>query len=474
MKESTTFHAGCKILASALVCISSLFAASSFANVFDYSNSGIVKASSGNYYLVEGKNVTQISPEKAMSLQYKFPVNTTRGAQEVAFVRQATPYMPKIGAAVTTMAKRLGPAGMAISAAQLVCDLSTICNQAGQWMLSADPSLAGYPATSPNYKWAGYNGAYFPDPYTACNSPAYLTYRGAVSASPVPVTDTNYSCNFVNANGIHIDGWSGRVPGCADRYVLTGSVCTLQGNSTAQAPTDSDWTTAETKLNDARFVDELVSKNEPVPVNLPSIQNAPLRQLVSDVHDPQFDSSGTQTGTKRTLTELVIEDAATTDKPNQINVKEEATTTYYDNTGNVVGTITKSTTEVTQQTPQPAQQLCGLPGQDPCNVLIDERGVQTAIAALDPLGQTATNNVTAAFDSANNSILSRSGGVGSGMAWPWQVNAGSCSPLVIDAQKGLILDPCPHLPLIHQILGYVFYVLTAIAIFNVFFQPKTA
>ncbi|QOJ19387.1 MAG: hypothetical protein HRU77_00955 [Gammaproteobacteria bacterium] len=90
-----------------------------------------------------------------------------------------------------------------------------------------------------------------------------------------------------------------------------------------------------------------------------------------------------------------------------------------------------------------------MPGQEPCNVLIDERGVQTAIAALDPLGQTATNNVTAAFDSANNSILSRSGGVGSGMAWPWQVNAGSCSPLVIDAQKGLVLDPCPHIPLIH-------------------------
>ena len=75
-------------------------------------------------------------------------------------------------------------------------------------------------------------------------------------------------------------------------------------------------------------------------------------------------------------------------------------------------------------------------------------------------------------ETADQSILTRSGGVGQGFSWPWEINAGSCSPLVIDSQKGLVIDICPHIPLIHQVLGYVFYVLTAIAMFNVFFEPK--
>ena len=477
MKESTTFHAGCKTLASALVCISSLYAASAFANVFDYSNSGIVKASSGAYYLVEGKNVTQISPEKAMSLQYKFPVNTSRGAQEVAFVRQATPYTPKIGAAVSTMAKRLGPLGMALTAADLVCSLSNICNQAGQWMLQPDPVYANYPAQTGElaYYCTGFGcfpnskDVRSPDPSTACHS--------AVSAISTftYVSNTSTSCTVkrVSDGGNQTSVINRFAGSCPPNYTNNSGNCVANFRTQSTQPSESDWSTAETKLNDNRFVDELAAKNEQVPINLPSIQNAPLRQLVSDIHEPQFDSLGTQTGTKRTLTELVIEDAATADKPNQINVKEETTSTYYDNTGNVIGTISKSTTEVSQSTPQPQSQLCGLPGQEPCNVKVDERGVDTAIAGLNPLGQAATTSVTSVFDSANNSILTRSGGVGSGMAWPWEVNAGSCSPLVIDAQKGLVLDICPHIPLIHSILGYVFYVLTAFSIFNVFFQPKT-
>ncbi|QOJ19386.1 MAG: hypothetical protein HRU77_00950 [Gammaproteobacteria bacterium] len=335
MKESTTFHAGCKILASALVCISSWFSASAFANVFDYNNSGIVKASSGNYYLVEGKNVTQISPKKAMSLQYKFPVNTTRGAQEVAFVRQATPYIPKIGAAVTTMAKRLGPAGMAISA----CDLTNICNQAGQW-LTMTPDLP-----DGNTQWTCYGSTVLT--LSVCRNDHTLGYACA---------DANVQCTD---DKLGPDGKTytfKRAINNGPQSLITLSRGTPVSVTSTGSPTqDSDWALAESKLNDSRFVDELVSKNEQVPINLPAMTNSPMRQLVSDVYDPQFNSSGTQTGTKRTLTELVIEDAATTDKPNQINVKEEATTTYYDNTGNVVGTITKSTTEVTQQTPQPAQ-----------------------------------------------------------------------------------------------------------------------
>lgn len=478
MKVSTISPTGCKILAFALAAISSLFPAHALANVFDYSNSGIVKGSSGQYYLVEGSKVTQIPESQALKLQHKFPIATSKGPQQVEFVRGTTAHLPKVGNAVGTFAKRVGPVGVALATADLICELSNICNQAGQWMMSGTDPLPGQPNSYPvsDGKWWGWDQRYYSTIQAACSDSVRLTVNvgaGSIYDHNEYVNDVTYKCFAKHPNGnVFYASNTTKSTGCANGYTLNGTTCEKTGSTQSHPATAQDWTNAETALNDQRFVPDLIAANEKVPIELPTMAINPIRQQISKTSEPTMNSNGTQTGTKEQLTELVLTDASTTDKPNQIDVKEETTTTYRDINGAVIGTITTSTTEVNQQ--QPTQtQSCGLPGQEPCNVLVDERGVQAAIDTLTPLGQTATQNVTSAFDAADQSILTRSGGVGQGFAWPWEINAGSCSPLVIDAQKGLVIDICPHIPLIHQILSYVFYVLTAIAIFNVFFQPKT-
>ena len=154
MNASTNSPTGCKILAFALAAISSLFSANIFANVFDYSNTGIVKGSSGQYYLVEGRNVTAMPESQALKLQHKFPVATTKGPQQVEFVRGTTAHLPKVGNAIGAFAKRVGPIGVAVSTASLICELSNICNQAGQWILPSTYSDdADYPATTDYSYW---------------------------------------------------------------------------------------------------------------------------------------------------------------------------------------------------------------------------------------------------------------------------------------------------------------------------------
>lgn len=483
MKVSTISPTGCKILAFALAAISSLFSVNAFANVFDYSNSGIVKGSSGQYYLVEGSKVTQIPESQALKLQHKFPIATSKGPQQVEFIRGTTAHLPKVGNAIGTFAKRVGPIGVAVSTASLICELSNICNQAGQWMMQGSDPYPDLPNSYPvtDGKWTGWtqvNGQlnFYPTPQAGCADPRRLQQNVASSGVTYDhieyANDSAYKCYALYNGNVYYASNSSKFPGCADQYTLNGSTCEKTGSTQSHVATATDWTNAETALNDQRFVPDLIAANEKLPIELPTMAINPVRQQISKTSEPTMNSNGTQTGTKEQLTELVLTDASTTDKPNQIDVKEETTTTYRDINGAVIGTITTSTTEVNQQ--QPTQtQSCGLPGQEPCNVLVDERNVQAAIDTLTPLGQTATQNVTSAFDAADQSILTRSGGVGQGFAWPWEINAGSCSPLVIDAQKGLVIDICPHIPLIHQILSYVFYVLTAIAIFNVFFQPKT-
>ena len=65
----------------------------------------------------------------------------------------------------------------------------------------------------------------------------------------------------------------------------------------------------------------------------------------------------------------------------------------------------------------------------------------------------------------------RSGGVGKALSGPGKSMPVHARHWLSIRKKGLVIDICPHIPLIHQILSYVSYV-TAIAMFNVFFEPK--
>jgi len=302
-----------------------------------------------------GSKVTLTSAPKGITTTSTALVQTSKGAIGMDIEKTVNVATSRLGPTVAAFAKKAGPLGMAVTAASLVCELTNICNQAGQWILGADPGLSGFPTSTPVYKWAGYNGAYFPDPYTACNSPAYLTYRGAVSASPSMVTETNYDCGFKTSSGYHVDGWSGRISGCADNYVLTGSTCTLQGNPDPKPPAATDWDNAASKLNDDRFTPHLIDAGESVPTDaVPTLTPGQKRDLGKDV-EPTKDSSGNITGRKETTTAAEVVDNGTADKPGSVIIKETKVTNYYDNSNTLINseTSTSYTNQPTKEEPSP-------------------------------------------------------------------------------------------------------------------------
>ncbi|MER0205027.1 MAG: hypothetical protein DU480_14500 [Nitrosomonas sp.] len=296
--------------------------------------------------------VTLTSAPKGITTTSTALVQTSKGITAMDIVKTANVNTARLGSAMVGLAKKAGPLGMTLTAATLVCELTNICNQSGQWIMGADPALAGFPTTTPNYKWAGYNGAYFPDPYTACNSPAYLNYRNSVSASPSPVTDTNYSCGFVTSTGVHVDGWTGRAPGCADNYVLTGSTCTLQGNANPKPATNADLDAAAPKLNDDRVTPHLIEAGEPLPTDsVPTLTPDQKKRLGLD-SVPTKDSNGNTTGREDTTTEIEAVDSGSEEKPGGVIIKETKTTIKYDNNNTQISSTTN--TSYTNQ-PEPQQ-----------------------------------------------------------------------------------------------------------------------
>ncbi|MBA3754956.1 MAG: hypothetical protein H0X02_01420 [Nitrosomonas sp.] len=290
-------------------------------------------------------------------------VHTSKGAFTISVEKTATVDLSRIGSAVAKLAKVAGPLGIAATAASLVCELTTICNQAGQWMLGADPALEGYPSTTPVYRWGGYGGLY-PNPQTACDASVKAHYNGAYSANPIPYQgqDNYYDCQFKDQIGNPIGGYAPRSSGCADNYVLNGSQCVLQGNSQPRSPTTSDWDSKLSLLNDSRFIPELIDKLADIPTGVPTITNTP-KKVISEDTAVTKDQNGNATGTKVTTTEAEIVDAASAESPGQAIVKEKTTVTNYD----INNTVINSTTSTSYSSQPPPDKPA-----DPLTISFDE------------------------------------------------------------------------------------------------------
>ena len=110
----------------------------------------------------------------------------------------------------------------------------------------------------------------------------------------------------------------------------------------ARPITDADLEAAETALSDPQMTDHLLENAEPVPVDVstPPALDAPINQPIGSETITTKDAQGNTTGTQVTETSLDITDAATTENPNQIDVKEKKTVTTYDLNNNPTGSTT--------------------------------------------------------------------------------------------------------------------------------------
>lgn len=299
-------------------------------------------------------------------------VNTSKGSQALTVTRTPKIDLSRVGAAAVSFAKLLGPIGLGVQVAQIVCDLSKICsNASGLWEKQADPGILGWPSsydgnsywTSANFGDGGDGSRRYPTMQTGCAAYVACKNAGAASGSCAGyppytysitgLTSTAGTCAMVNSLN-QPENYSfaktSAVGSCAVGYVATGGKCVTSGQTVNTPAAEKDWTAAKTLLNDSRFIQPLLDKGEAVPVFLPA--PVPMIEKVIDTQTvPTLDASGNVTGSQVTTTKLQATDASTPSSPNTFNITESTTVNNY-NTSNVLTSTT--TTVVNPPAPVPA------------------------------------------------------------------------------------------------------------------------
>ena len=94
---------------------------------------GWVKNTDGTYTKAFGDSkVTLTSPPQGIKTTSTATVNTSKGLIPFEISKTANVDVSRVGKAVRGLAVAAGPVGMTLTAVSLVCELSNICNQAGQ------------------------------------------------------------------------------------------------------------------------------------------------------------------------------------------------------------------------------------------------------------------------------------------------------------------------------------------------------
>lgn len=316
------------------------------------------------YKTVGGQN-TLMYPD--LQISKTLPVQTvSHGTANVPVVRQPRIDLTRVGASVVGMAKLLGPIGVGITVAQLICSQSTICdNGAGSWSKAADAGVAGYPLTTPDtYGWtsSGWNSSVTgqamairaPSPQVSCDNlvrvmnsdPYWTTSRtyGPITGSVTSSTATTMFCGVIfhtNPTPSPVSNYAAQASlgACPVGYTANPQGgCTLNGNPSAHAPSDAEWTTAKTALSTQNMIQPLLDKSQPVPVYAPPVV-PPVTQTIGTTSTTNPDGTRTDTTTSLTTT-----DTSTSSAPNSYTVSETTVTNIY-NTSNVLINTTTTTAD---------------------------------------------------------------------------------------------------------------------------------
>jgi hypothetical protein len=299
---------------------------------------GWIKNDSGTYTKAFNDStgtsrVTLNSPPTTLSTTSTALVNTSKGVQSFDITKTADIDVSRIGKAVRGLAVLGGPVGMTLTAATLVCDLTKICNQAGEWLLK----VADFSSTPGSYSTCeealGWTN---PGTYFACD--AIRDNPGAGSLfwfrSPA-VPDVSAGCTIFQTAGY--------------AYPTAAYHC---GNppSTSRPITNADWDAKESLLNDSRFVPELNEKGIALPTSgIPTLSPDQKKRLGVE-SEPTKDSQGNVTGRQETVTSIEAVDAGTSDKPGKVIIKETVTKIQYDNNNTQVSSNTSTSYSSQPQT----------------------------------------------------------------------------------------------------------------------------
>ncbi|SFF12727.1 virulence factor TspB C-terminal domain-related protein [Nitrosomonas sp. Nm166] len=319
---------------------------------------GWIKGTDGTYSKAFPDNTsTRTAVNNILTSSQQALVQTSKGIQTFDIDRSSTADIARFGKVVRGLAVVAGPVGMGVTAAALVCELTTICNQAGQWMMGATDPYPTLPNTYPlsDGSWTGWNNVSFPNPTSGCSYQPRLdanVAQGAVFHHIEQIDAANYRCYATHpsyGSTVFYASNTSKLTGCASQYTLntSTSTCEKTGLTQPHVATSSDWDAKQPLLNDVRFMGELMDKLADIPIGLPTMTNTP-KKVISEDTTVTKDQNGNATGSKVTTTEAEIVDAATAESPGRVIVKEKTTVSNYD----INNTLINSTTS-TSYTNQP-------------------------------------------------------------------------------------------------------------------------
>lgn len=281
-----------------------------------------VKVIDGDVHIQRpGGGTTLAYPNAGISKE--IPVNTSKGGYLVP-VEKTFPVVPaKVGKAATRFLKTLPVIGTAISLYDTVCDLTDICidlEDSGRLMYR---TYAGYIIASS----------------MSCDVPFMVEHIVVYPASYVRFMKAEVSSPLYGYT--HNSPCTGQ-PGYRVLYTTVYSTILPPNGSQYRELTESDWTSAESKLNahPQQTAEALYNSDAPVPVDA-STQSAPVTQQIAQTSTQTKDALGNVTGTQVETKIVKVEDTSTTNNVTY-NITETTTVTHYDENNEITGTETST------------------------------------------------------------------------------------------------------------------------------------
>lgn len=281
-----------------------------------------VKVIDGDVHIQRpGGGTTLAYPNAGISKE--IPVNTSKGGYLVP-VEKTFPVVPaKVGKAATRFLKTLPVIGTAISLYDTVCDLTDICidlEDSGRLMYR---TYAGYIIASS----------------MSCDVPFMVEHIVVYPASYVRFMKAEVSSPLYGYT--HNSPCTGQ-PGYRVLYTTVYSTILPPNGSQYRELTESDWTSAESKLNahPQQTAEALYNSDAPVPVDA-STQSAPVTQQIAQTSTQTKDALGNVTGTQVETKIVKVEDTSTTNNVTY-NITEITTITHYNENNEITGTETST------------------------------------------------------------------------------------------------------------------------------------
>lgn len=292
---------------------------------------------------------------------------TSKGRVPITLNQKSPVALNKLAGPVLNLAKRVGPLGLGLTAAGLVCEFTEICSgpsdpdNPASSPVWTKPNPLNEPFTYQRYKAESfYGGLEASTAWPVCESAIAYQWASIGGGGPnsgiqsyeIQTCTVNESFQTVNAGVKYIrkDGTSytqtiqvgSRIQGCPSTHVQDGNMC-RPANQLPRLPVlPGDWPAPETvpDLNTPDVIPDLIEGGEPIPVDTPSIDPKTIPSPSGSTTETIRNGAGEPIGTKTTDTTVTVSPSG----PTTVNVTETTTITETNITNNTTTTTTQETT----------------------------------------------------------------------------------------------------------------------------------